>query len=280
MILKLLLFPTKFIRYALIASRSEYIAFSDKWEVYTTMLSLQLKTILFGKKTSNVSQRIFGFKVYGYDYATLFSLYREIFVKQLYKVNLQETHPRIMDCGSNIGMALLYFKKNYPAARIKAFEPNPYVFALLQKNITENKLENTEAFNVALSDTNGTLDFYLGDELGSQQGSVHSDRGGSNKLTVEAHKLSDYLKGESYDLLKIDVEGAEIEILKDISQTPFFSKPAFYLIEYHHKIGSMKSQLSGFLKVFEDAGYEYNMVTSFHQLGAFQDIILYFQKPS
>ncbi|HEV7231957.1 MAG TPA: FkbM family methyltransferase, partial [Bacteroidia bacterium] len=225
MILKLLHLPTKFIRFFIIARGSDYANFSDKWEVYKTLLSLYIKTAIFSKQTKNVSQRIFGYKVYGYDYATLFSLYREIFVKQLYKVDLKKQGPKIIDCGANIGMAVLYFKKNYPQSSVLAFEPNPYVFEILERNIRENKLENTKAFNVALSDTNGSIDFYLGSELGSQQGSLFSSRGGDNKLAVEARKLSDYINHEKFDLIKIDVEGAEVQILRDISQFPEFSSP-------------------------------------------------------
>jgi FkbM family methyltransferase len=202
MILKLLHLPTKFIRFFFIARQTDYTAVSDKWEVYKTMLSLYIKTAIFSKRTKNVSQRIFGYKVYGYDYETLFSLYREIFVKQLYKVDLKKQGPKIIDCGANIGMAVLYFKKNHPQSSILAFEPNPYVFDILERNIRENKLENTKAYNVALSDTNGSIDFYLGSELGSQQGSLFSSRGGNNKLSVEARKLSDYINHENFDLIK------------------------------------------------------------------------------
>jgi hypothetical protein len=50
-------------------------------------------------------------------------------------------------------------------------------------------------------------------------------------------------------------------------------------MEYHHKIGTSKSQLADFLRTFENAGYEYNIDSHFNKLGLFQDIIIYFYKP-
>src|SRR5688572_17057445 len=45
----------------------------------------------------------------------------EIFVEEVYKFKAESDHPVILDCGANIGLSLVYFKKLYPNAHIIAF---------------------------------------------------------------------------------------------------------------------------------------------------------------
>src|SRR5688500_10055596 len=49
---------------------------------------------------------------------------REIFVREIYRFETDIRNPVIIDCGSNIGLSVLYFHKSYPGARILAFEPD------------------------------------------------------------------------------------------------------------------------------------------------------------
>src|SRR5690242_10249467 len=53
-------------------------------------------------------------------------LYREVFAEREYWFATDSPRPVILDCGSNIGMAILFFKSLYPEAEIFAFEPAPW----------------------------------------------------------------------------------------------------------------------------------------------------------
>ena len=84
--------------------------------------------------------------------------------------------PRIVDCGANIGMALLFFKAVRPEAEVIAFEPHPVTFARLVETIDSNGLHDVHAENAAVGDQDGTAAFYTHQsDHGSLIGSV--DRG-------------------------------------------------------------------------------------------------------
>ncbi len=142
----------------------------------------------------------------------------EIFTRDLYYFETTNPTPVIIDAGAHIGLATLYFKKVYPAARVIAIEPLPENFKLLEKNVWENQLENVELHNVALAARTGTLPFYTDatDEKWHSTASFisgawnHTQR--SRTLSVPAQPLSDFLH-QPVDFLKLDIEGAEQEVL-------------------------------------------------------------------
>lgn len=104
--------------------------------------------------------RIAGFNISYFDRPTVAYLYREIFVRQVYRLETTNPEPFILDCGANLGMASLYFKFLYPKCRVRCFEPDPSTFQLLQTNVDHNRLHDIELFNVALWDRDGTIDFF------------------------------------------------------------------------------------------------------------------------
>ena len=86
-----------------------------------------LKTFFFKRYNSKEDVAdIAGFSVHFCDYHTLSTLFVEIFIKQEYYFNTANPAPVILDCGSNIGMAALYFKFLYPEAIIQCFEPDSH----------------------------------------------------------------------------------------------------------------------------------------------------------
>lgn len=250
--------------------------FATKTKIFRILISLYLKK---SRKSYNneVSHNILGYKVYAYSYKTLFYLFQEIFISEDYFFKTDSTEPKIIDCGSNIGMAILYFKRLYPNSHITAFEPNPHAFKLLKKNVEENNLKDVKIFNSGLSSENGTLAFYLGDDKGGLTGSLVYGRGGTNVLEVNTIKLSETIIKENYDFIKMDVEGAENDIVKDIYENNCLNNSSQYVIEYHHNIDNEKGRLLQFLEKFEKNGFSYNLKTDYNKTG-FQDILFHFYK--
>jgi FkbM family methyltransferase len=62
-----------------------------------------------------------------------------------------------LDCGANIGLATLFFKRLYPESEIHAFEPDPETFKMLRRNVEQNSLSYVYLYNVALSDQQGAV---------------------------------------------------------------------------------------------------------------------------
>jgi hypothetical protein len=79
-----------------------------------------------------------GYRMRYFDAANFAQLFREIFVDRLYDVPLASDAPRIIDCGSNIGMSILFIKNLYPKANFVGSEPNPLTFPTLRENVERN----------------------------------------------------------------------------------------------------------------------------------------------
>jgi len=153
----------------------------------------------------------------------LYSL-KEIYIDEIYKISFDTSSPYILDCGANIGLSLLYLKELFPSARITGFEPDDANYALLEKNTAD--LENVTILKKAVWKENGTIQF-------ASEGSLSSKivtAGASSATLIPSIRLRDYLI-ESVDFLKLDIEGAEYEVLKDCADKLSLVKNLF--IEYH-----------------------------------------------
>lgn len=143
-------------------------------------------------------------------------IFKEVFENNEYLFLSSKSSPFIIDCGSHIGISVLYFKQQYPQARIVAFEPNPDNFAILQKNISVNNLDNVTPINGALSNFEGETFLFgeFGDDSRSCGNSLTPEwaNPGSEKVKVKTLLLSSYVQ-ENIDFLKLDVEGEESNVL-------------------------------------------------------------------
>jgi len=264
------------LNHALIAKESGYPG-KQKLEILKILNSLYLKSIFSGKK-QEVTQKIFGYKVTAYDYSNILYLFKEVFLSKEYYFQSEKSNPAIIDCGANIGMAVLYFKFMYPNCSVTAFEPNPLAFYLLDKNVTQNNLTNVELRNVGLSNRDGSIEFFTKGRQGMLVASIIKERGGDDCISIQSQKMSDFIKDNKFDLLKMDIEGAETEVLEDLILADKIKNISAYIIEYHHRIDRNKTSMTDFIRPFEECGYGYNIKTSFHKLGSFQDVLLYFFK--
>ena len=180
-------------------------------------------------------ERIFGRDIHFFDYETFATLFEEVYVADVYYFASVSPDPVIVDCGSNIGIAIFYFKKLYPDSTVLAFEPDPNTFAMLERNVKTAGFSNTTVVNKALSNATGSISFYVD---GMRPGSlVQSTRRESlsqaDVQLVEADLLSEYLSGP-VDLLKMDIEGSEQEVFEDLAKSGKLSLVREIVMEYHH----------------------------------------------
>jgi FkbM family methyltransferase len=148
------------------------------------------------------------------DLLTLCPQWDDIFVKRTLAFTSATPSPRILDCGANIGLASLFFRRLYPDARITAFEADPALFAILDANLRANGVASVEARQVALWTSTGTVTFQC---EGSDSGMISSLPGAvlGRAQTVPSLRLRDVLEEGPVDLLKLDIEGAEGMVLAD-----------------------------------------------------------------
>lgn len=175
--------------------------------------------------------------------------FKEIFVEEYYRFETELTAPVIFDCGANVGTSCAFFKKIYPQSRILAFEPNPRIAEYLRSNIKNNLLENIEVIEKAVWIHNDGIELGL---ESADASSIHLER---NKIKVGSVRLKDLLDNkETVYMLKIDIEGAEIEVLKDCGQSLNNVKNIF--VEFH-SYTRKPQKLSEMISVLESSGFRY-----------------------
>jgi FkbM family methyltransferase len=178
------------------------------------------------------------------------SLYKPVFEREIYGFKTEKKNPLIIDCGSNIGMGIIYWKQKYPNANIIAFEPSKKVFEALVKNIKTFELSDVQAINAAVSDSEGYRNFTVNEGL---SGSLFLEKDLGSNYTVKTVLLEKYLDQE-VDFLKVDIEGEEINIFPQIIK--YLQNIHNLFIEYHAFVKD-KQQLSWFLEVLEKHDFRY-----------------------
>ena len=248
-------------------------------ELFFTYLKLILKSfilvVLLGARPKK--EKIFGFKLSFFSYPAFLMSFDEIFIKKDYYFNAEKTSPRIIDCGANIGLATIFFKKLYPKSRIISFEPDKRVFEMLKKNTEINKLESVELHNKAVSGSKGKIMFYFDQKNpASLAMSTNKKRMPKSSTKVNAAMLSKHIK-EEVDFLKMDIEGAEGIVIEEMSSKNKLRLIKEMVIEYHHHIDKKKDNLSKILGILEKSGFGYQLNTAFATplIGKkFQDVII------
>jgi FkbM family methyltransferase len=176
-----------------------------------------------------------------------------------------ENNPVIVDAGANIGLATLFFKTQYPGAKIKAFGPNPQTFAYLKKNIESNGVTDTEIYNAALGDEDSSITIYLSSNMVSgdigvsaikQHVEYFHESGTTSELTVPCKKLSTYIDGD-IDLLKLDIEGSEAKVVRELVAR--LSQIKNLVMEYHYHFTYSDNLLSQIISAMEDSGHLYQL---------------------
>lgn len=177
---------------------------------------------------------------------------REIFMSDIYRFTSKKDAPVIYDCGANIGMSVIYFKELFPQAMIRAYEADEKIFSALKKN-TEH-LTGVELYQSAVWINDDELTF---SSEGADGGSVVGDF--DEKQKVPAVRLRDVLKGEEVvDFLKMDVEGAEVDVIKDCDGA--LDNVDRIFVEYH-SFKNSEQYLDEILRVLRDAGFRYYVET-------------------
>jgi FkbM family methyltransferase len=187
-----------------------------------------------------------------FDADTLRYSIDEIFIDRSYACSLPPS-PTIVDCGANIGVATGFFVREHPGAKLIAIEPDPSCFDLLSQNIRRNGWRNVTAHNVAAGKEEGTTLFFRdpsqpGSLLGSTKRRVLEEQ-----LAVPAVRLSRLIP-ESVDLLKLDVEGAETEVLDELLDAGALTRIGAIIVEFHHD-PHRPALLGNFVRKLGDSGF-------------------------
>lgn len=156
---------------------------------------------------------------------------KETILDDDYRLSLIKVMKSIIDVGAGLGDFSLLAAKKFPQAQILAFEPNPDQYKLLKENIRINNIKNIKTFNFALG-TKKNYHLYLS-AFNVHASTLKNDKS-KNRIKVTGKRLNEFIN-ESIDLLKLDCEGAELDILKSISNNKMGLIKRI-IIEYHNNI--------------------------------------------
>ncbi len=175
----------------------------------------------------------------------------------------ENDHPLILDCGANIGITALNYKSQFPKARIIAFEPDPEIVPLLRHNLERNTNGEVKVVEAAVWVKNGTERWHSEGIDGSHL-SFEANDAAKTKI-VPTIDLCDYLN-EPIDLIKMDIEGAEYEVIPHISNKLINVKALS--IECHLDQLTI-APFGNLLKVLSEAGFQISINT----YGPWRDLI-------
>ena len=138
----------------------------------------------------------------------------------------------ILDIGANVGSHTLYWALERNAKKIYSFEPFNDTFSILSANIELNNLEDrVTAYNVGLSDCECRTRVALFSPINVGGTSFKKDNLGG----YEFRALDSFEINEHIDLIKIDVEDAEVDVLNGAKETIKKNNPIIVLETYNHK---------------------------------------------
>lgn len=180
-------------------------------------------------------------------------LRKDIFERRCYHFDSTHPDPLILDAGGNIGLSVLYFKREYPKARIITFEPDPMVLPFLHENLRGNELTDVTVVEAALSSRQDQARFFADGKYGGALARAVAVESVGIPMNVPCVRLRDYLQ-EPIDFLKMNIEGAEWEVLEDSADS--LGRVREMVIEYHHLPGLPRT-LHDILALLHRTGFEY-----------------------
>lgn len=209
------------------------------WQIYLLVANENLKTVKFlGNKI-----------IINSSFWYLHGL-NELFVEETYRFNSENPRPKIIDCGSNIGLSTIYFKSIFPNSEIIAFEPDKDIFNILKYNLKSFNIKDVNLFNCAVWKEDGFINF---NALGGVGGRIDRDKRCDTASKIPCVRLKNLLINK-VEFLKIDIEGAEYDVIRDCSENLVNVENIF--IEYHSMLVDEQT-LDEILIILKKAGFKY-----------------------
>lgn len=149
-----------------------------------------------------------------------------------YEIPYQATRPTILDIGANFGSFAVWALRRWPGCHIHCYEPLPDNFDLLKKNLAQVPRESVTLYDFAVGDPSRKR-LHLG--LSNCGEASFYDIGEQSPTFVEVETKAPSVLPKAH-IMKIDTEGAEIDILERLTSFDF----DVILLEYHSEANRRK----------------------------------------
>jgi FkbM family methyltransferase len=148
----------------------------------------------------------------------VYSIYLDEYEPETCRYMTSQSGDVFVDVGANVGGYTVRLGKKF--RRVLAVEPNPKASETLRRNIELNGLSNVVVIDAAVSDKVGDATMYVPSSGKTTRSSIIEKFKEGRSFTVQTTTLDALLDGyERIDLLKVDAEGAEIDVLRGADRT-------------------------------------------------------------
>ena len=162
--------------------------------------------------------------------------FRQIYIEKEYDLPI-ETPETILDLGGYIGLASAYFAQRYPDSRITLVEPDPDNYLIARLN--SRQFTNIQCLNVGV--WSKACELTIAAKIDGDWGTVvrELEREEESSMRIKAMSVPDIMRHtdtESFDFIKIDIEGSEKEIFSDPTSRDWIRKAKTISCELHDRI--------------------------------------------
>jgi FkbM family methyltransferase len=164
----------------------------------------------------------------------------------------------IFDIGAHIGSITIIFRENVgQEGEIHAFEPNPESYEMMLDTVKQNEFTNIEMHHCAVSDSEGKVK--ISKNAGNTgKSSIKRDAEEVTEVdSIPAVKIFNQVEG-TVDWLKIDIEGAELEVLQNLDHNDKLSQVSNIILELHPELLE-ESELKIIYEILESSGQLKNL---------------------
>jgi FkbM family methyltransferase len=165
----------------------------------------------------------------------------------------------VLDLGAHVGLHTLLFSRLVGAAgTVRAVEPSPANARLLRQHLIWNQCKNVSVVEAAIGKTRGTNHFRFRTDPTDPAASANSiayDIGGET-VKVPVLTLDDVCSDSVPDLIKVDVEGAELLVLRGGEETLARAAPVLVIAIHPDALKMLGSTPSELMTFLSERGYE------------------------
>ncbi len=139
----------------------------------------------------------------------------------------------VLEAGANIGSETLLISKLASRGTVYCFEPNPYSFERLKINVSINELKNVYSYDYALGESDSQIKFHIYPKgfCNSGMSSKYMETPITHEITVEQKTVDTFIsenKITKLDFIKMDIQGAEMDLITGASETLKRFKPTIF----------------------------------------------------
>jgi FkbM family methyltransferase len=163
----------------------------------------------------------------------------------------------VIDVGANIGWTALRLARKAVKGKVYGFEPDPYNQERCQENVKRNTFDNLEVFSTALGNMESTVRMEL--RTPSNRGGNRIAPGGLGGSTlvplIRMDQAAPVNSLEKIDLIKIDVEGYELQVLRGASGVLRKHKPILFVELDDNNLRDQGDSAGELVRFLEERGY-------------------------